>query len=166
MSNKTRRILFCTGAVLLLVLIAGLMFIVGRGHTVYLDNKTLEYEGQTYSALYKIEILKNGEKVAKLNKRERGMATNIGQNFKITLILTREKKGAQETREIELKLPYSMDGIVINLPGYLEGLPQEAWMTEFVSEPEPVSEENEEPDLSEDEIPMGKTKVVPKIPYH
>ena len=32
MSNKTRRILFCTGAVLLLVLIAGLMFIVGRGH--------------------------------------------------------------------------------------------------------------------------------------
>ena len=124
MSNKTRRILFCTGAVLLLVLIAGLMFIVGRGHTVYLDNKTLEYEGQTYSALYKIEILKNGEKVAKLNKRERGMATNIGQNFKITLIVTKEKKGAEETREIQLKLPYSMDGIIINLPAYLAGLPQ------------------------------------------
>ena len=92
--NKTRKLLFRVGAVLLLVLIAGFMFIVGRGHTVYLDNKTLEYEGQTYSALYKIEILKNGEKVAKLNKRERGMATNIGQTCKLTLVITKEKKVA------------------------------------------------------------------------
>ena len=139
--NKTRKLLFRVGAVLLLVLIAGLMFIVGRGHTVYLDNKTLEYEGQTYSALYKIEILKNGEKVAKLNKRERGMATNIGQTCKLTLVITKEKKGAEETQEIELKLPYSMDGIIINLPAYLAGLPQEAYLSEFISaaeqEPEP-----------------------------
>ena len=51
MNSKTRRILFCAGAVLLLVLIAGLMFVVGRGHSVYLDNKTLEYNGKTYAAL-------------------------------------------------------------------------------------------------------------------
>ena len=141
MSNKTRRILFCTGAVLLLVLIAGLMFIVGRGHTVYLDNKTLEYNGQTYSAMHKIEVVQNGKTLTKLNKRERGMATNIGQNFKITLIVTKEKKAAEETREIQLKLPYSMDGIIINLPAYLAGLPQEAYLSEFISaaeqEPEP-----------------------------
>ena len=143
MSNKSRRILFCTGAVLLLVLIAGLMFIVGRGHTVYLDNKTLEYNGQTYSAMHKIEVVQNGKTLTKLNKRERGMATNIGQNFKITLIVTKEKKGAEETREIQLKLPYSMDGIIINLPAYLAGLPQEAYLSEFIStaEQEPVPEE-------------------------
>ena len=143
MSNKTRRILFCTGAVLLLVLIAGLMFIVGRGHTVYLDNKTLEYNGQTYSAMHKIEVVQNGKTLTKLNKRERGMATNIGQNFKITLIVTKEKKGAEETREIQLKLPYSMDGIIVNLPGYLADLPQEAYLSEFIStaEQEPVPEE-------------------------
>ena len=143
MSNKSRRILFCTGAVLLLVLIAGLMFIVGRGHTVYLDNKTLEYNGQTYSAMHKIEVVQNGKTLTKLNKRERGMATNIGQNFKITLIVTKEKKGAEETREIQLKLPYSMDGIIVNLPGYLADLPQEAYLSEFIStaEQEPVPEE-------------------------
>ena len=70
-----------------------------------------------------------------------GAATNIGQNFKITLIVTKEKKGAEETREIQLKLPYSMDGIIINLPGYLADLPQEAYLSEFISaaeqEPEP-----------------------------
>lgn len=44
---------------------------------------------------------------------------------------------------------------MVNIPGYLAGLPQEAWMTQFVSEPEPVSEEDEEPGALEDEIPMG-----------
>ena len=33
---------------------------------------------------------------------------------------------------ISLKLPYSLDGIVLNLPGLLAQLPQEAYMTEFV----------------------------------
>ncbi len=150
MNGKTRRILFCTGAVLLLVLIAGLMFIVGRGHSVYLDNKTLEYDGKTYNAFHKVEVVQNGKTLTKLNKRERGMATNIGQNFKITLIVTKEKKGAEETHEIQLKLPYSLDGIVINLPGYLENLPQEAWMTEFV--PVATQEESKEEAPATDEF--------------
>ncbi len=150
--NKTRRILFCTGAVLLLVLIAGLMFIVGRGHSVYLDNKTLEYDGQTYNAYHKVEVVQNGKTLTELNKRERGAATNIGQNFKITLIVTKEKKGAEETHEIQLKLPYSLDGIVINIPGYLEGLPQEAWMSEFI--PVATQEEQKEEAPTSDEFGM------------
>jgi len=150
MNSKTRRILFCTGAVLLLVVIAGLMFIVGRGHSVYLDNKTLEYDGQTYNAYHKVEVVQNGKTLTELNKRERGAATNIGQNFKITLIVTKEKKGAEETHEIQLKLPYSLDGIVINIPGYLEGLPQEAWMSEFI--PVATQEEQKEEAPTSDEF--------------
>lgn len=143
--NKTRKLLFRIGAVLVLLLIAGLMLIVGRGHTVYLDNKTLEYNGKTYEALYKVEVVKDGKTLTKLNKRERGMATNIGQNFKITLLVTREKNGVEETREIRFKLPYSMDGIIINIPGYLAELPQEAFLEEFISEPEPATDSDELP---------------------
>ena len=40
--NKTRRWLFRLGTLLILVAIAACMMVVGRGHTVYLDNKTLE----------------------------------------------------------------------------------------------------------------------------
>ena len=94
--------------------------------------------------------MQRGKTLSNLSKRERGMATNIGQNFKITLILTREKNGAKETKEIEIKLPYSMDGIVINLPGYLEGLPQEAWMSEFV--PVATQEEQKEETPTTDEF--------------
>ena len=158
--NKTRRLLFRLGTLIILLAIAGCMMVVGRGHTVYLDNKTLEYNGQSYPALYKIEIEKDGEKIAKLSKRERGKATNIGQSFEVTLHITKEKKGAEETQVIQLKLPYSMDGIILNLPGYLQGLPEEAYLSEFIStaETEPVEEETPTEDefgISTEETPSG-----------
>ncbi len=141
--SKTRRLLFRLGTLLVLLAIAACMMVVGRGHTVFLDNKTLEYNGQSYPALYKIEVEKDGETIAKLNKRERGKATNIGQTFDITLRITKEKKGAEEEQTIRIKLPYSMDGIILNLPGYLEGLPEEAYLSEFISseETEPAPED-------------------------
>ena len=36
-----RTILFRIGAILLLLVIAGIMMVIGRGHTVYIDNKSL-----------------------------------------------------------------------------------------------------------------------------
>lgn len=140
---KTRRILFSLLLALVLVAIAACMMVIGRGHTVYFDNKTLEdYQGQEYKAANKIVVTVKGEEVAKLAKRERGMATWIGQNFKMVLEVTQEKGGEPEIREIDLKLPYSVDGIVINLPALLAGLPEEAWFSEFVPAvtEEPVDE--------------------------
>ena len=144
------------GAALLVVLaVAACMFLIGRGHTVYIDNKTLEYNGESYGALQRVEVYVGGERLSRLAKRERTMSTVIGQSFEMRLVNT-VNKGDEPTEEIvKLSLPYSWDGIVVNIPGYLAGLPQEAWMTQFVSEPEPVSEEDEEPGALEDEIPMG-----------
>ncbi|MBR3174645.1 MAG: hypothetical protein IKF55_02120 [Oscillospiraceae bacterium] len=155
MSNK-RRLLFRILAVAALILIAALMMLVGRGHTVYLDNKTLEYNGSTYEAPYKVTVTVNGEQAAKLYDKERGSATNIGQNFEMTLEVMREKGGSEVVSTHRFKLPYSMDGIVVNIPGVLAGLPEDAWMSEFVSlvPDEPVDEESvpgiDEFDLGED----------------
>lgn len=153
MNNKRKWII--RGCSLLVILaIAALMFLVGRGHTVYIDNKTLEFNGQTADALQRVEVWVGGERLSKLAKRERTMSTVIGQNFEMKLINT-VNKGDEPTEEIvKISLPYGWDGIVVNVPGYLAGLPQEAWMTEFIAEPEPVTAEDE-PELSEDEIPMG-----------
>ncbi len=152
MSNK-RRLLFRILAVAVLILIAALMMLVGRGHTVYFDNKTLEYDGTTYDAPYKVTVYVGGEQAAKLNAKERGMATTIGQNFEMELKIM-EVKGGDETRETyQLKLPRSIDGIVVNLPGFLAGLPEEAWMSEFVPiVPESSSEEEEVPGGDEFEM--------------
>ena len=141
--SKTRRWIFRIAAVVLLVAIAGAMMVIGRGHTVYFDNKTLEdYQGQTYKSFEKVVVTVKGEEVAKLAKRERGMSIWIGQNFKMILEVTREKGGEPEIHEIDLKLPYNVDGIVVNLPALLAGLPEEAWFSEFVpAETEAPAEE-------------------------
>lgn len=155
--NKTRSLLFRLGTVLILVGICVCMMIVGRGHTVYLDNKKIEVDGVEYAPPYKITVFVGGEQVAKLNARDRGMATCIGQNFEMTLKIMKEKGGEETTETYRLKLPYQLDGIVVNLPAYLAGLPEEAWMSEFVSLATETSAEDEElPGGDEmDEFEMG-----------
>lgn len=152
--NSKRKWLFRGCALLIVLLVAAWMFVVGRGHTVYIDNKTLEYNGETYGALQRVEVYVGGERLSKLGKRERTMSTVIGQSFETRLVNTVEKGGEPTETVVRLTLPYGWDGIVVNVPGYLAGLPQEAWMTEFVSAPEPVTEEDE-PVATEDDIPMG-----------
>ena len=48
-----RRLLFQILAVVLLVAIGYTMTIIGRGHTIYLDSKTLEYDGQPAQAMWR-----------------------------------------------------------------------------------------------------------------
>lgn len=126
-----------------LIGIGVLMYFLGRGHTVYIDNKKLEYNGETYDTPYKVEVYVGGERIAKLYDKERGSSTCIGANFEMELVITQEKGGNEMTAVCNIKLPYSMDGIIVNIPGLLAGLPEEAWMSEFISteELEPVDEE-------------------------
>lgn len=138
MSRRT--FLFRGGLILALVIIAACMFIVGRGHTVYFDNKALDYNGQHAKAPYKIEVWVNDDRVAKLYEDERGMADTMGQNFSMIVQITDEKGGDPKTAAVSLKLPYSMDGIVLNIPAMMAGMPPEAYLSEFVV----MNEENEE----------------------
>ena len=151
--NNKRKWIFRAGTILVILAIAACMFLVGRGHTVYVDNKTLEYNGETYNALYRVEVWVGGERLSKLAKRERTSSTVIGQSFEMKLVNTENKGDEPKEIEVKLSLPYGWDGAVVNVPGYLAGLPQEAWMTQFVSEPEPVTEEDETTP-TEDDIPM------------
>jgi len=153
--KSKRRIVFSLLMVLFLVAVAACMMVIGRGHTVYFDNKTLEdYNGQEYKAAHKVVVTVKGEEVAKLGKRDRGMSIWIGQNFKMTLEVTQEKGDEPEVREFSLKLPYSVDGIVVNLPALLAGLPEEAWFSEFVPAATEEPAEGEEPVIG-DEFGLG-----------
>ena len=152
--NK-RRLFFRLGAIALLVVIAACMMVIGRGHTVYVDNKSLDYNGETYKPYYRATVYVNGERISKLQPKERTSATNIGQSFSMTLELIKEKGQDAETVDISLKLPYSMDGIIVNIPGYMAGLPEEAWMTEFVSTPTEAEMQDEEIPTEEEDVLAG-----------
>ena len=141
MKNKTsnRRLIFQLTAVVVLIAIAYAMTIIGRGHTVYLDNKKLEYN------------------------RERGSATCIGQKFTVTLEITEKKGGSETTQTYTIPLPKNMDGIIINLPAYLAGLGEDAYLTEFIPSPDAEIVEEDTPsgddfgmdDMTMDEVPVG-----------
>ena len=131
-------------ALVVVVAVAAAMMVIGRGHTIYLDNKTIEdYQGQEYKSFERVVITVDEEEVAKLQKRERGMATCIGQTFKMTLEITENKGDEPRIQEVTIDLPYGVDGIIINLPAYLAGLPEEAWFSEFVPmvEEEPAEDD-------------------------
>ena len=154
MSNKRKWIFrACTLAFLLIV--AAVMFIIGRGHTVYIDNKTLEYNGQTAEAFQKVEVYVGEERLSKLAKRERTMSDVIGQSFSMRLIITKNKGDDPVEETVSISLPYNWDGIVVNVPAYLAGMPQEAWMTEFVPLATEVTETEEEGIPGEEDAMMG-----------
>ncbi len=147
---KTRRWVIRIAAIIILIVIAAVMMVIGRGHTIYFDNKSLDYNGTTYSDLHKIEVILKGEQVAKLYERERGSSTWIGQNFKMDLVVTADDNSEEEGYSISLSLPYNMDGIIINIPALLNGLPQDAWMSEFI--PDPSEEEEDAEEINTDEF--------------
>ena len=151
MKNK-RMLLFRIGTILLLLIIAGTMMIIGRGHTVYMDNKTMDYNGQTYESFYKVVVFVDGKQVGKLYDRERAMATNIGQKFDVTFEVTPEKGGDELVYNVSINLPYSMDGVAINLPTYLAGLSEDVFLSEFVSA---VEETEAEEETTVDEFGIG-----------
>ena len=76
--------------VLVLVLVAVLMLRIGRGHTVYFDNRALDKDGQSVAAPYKITVYVNGEQISKLYDKERCMVTNIGDSLELTPYSFRE----------------------------------------------------------------------------
>ena len=136
--------------------IAVLMFIIGRGHTVYFDNKKLEANGETIDSIYSVEVYVDGERVAKLRDDERGMTQTMGQNFSMELAVKKEKGGDASRMKVSLPLPYSMDGIIINIPALLSGKDSSVYMSEFIPTP---SEE----DLEDEEVVTDETEGLMKF---
>lgn len=149
MKNKTRSWIIRAAFLLVLVLIAMVMLRIGRGHTVYFDNRALDYQGTTTAAPYKITVTVNGEQISKLYEKERCSVTNIGDKLELTLEVMQQKGGSETTTTYTLKLPHNLDGVIINLPGYIAGLPEEAYLEEFIPAPS-TDLDDEEPPVTDD----------------
>ena len=139
-----RKLLFRLGTIVVLLAIAACMMVIGRGHTVYFDNKKLEYEGQEIGTYRRINVFVNGEQVAKLSAKDRGMATFTGQKFSFEIEATKEKGDDPVTVKYNITVPYGRDGTVLNLPGMLAELPEEAYTSEFVPVATETTAEDEE----------------------
>ena len=140
--------------ILVLVLVAVLMLRIGRGHTVYFDNRALDKDGQSVAAPYKITVYVNGEQISKLYDKERCMVTNIGDRLELTVEVMQQKGGSEATETYKLTLPHSIDSVIINLPAYMAGLPEEAYLEEFIPAPSADLDDEEVPN-TEDDMGLG-----------
>ena len=140
--------------VLVLVLVAVLMLRIGRGHTVYFDNRALDKDGQSVAAPYKITVYVNGEQISKLYDKERCMVTNIGDSLELSVEVMQQKGGSETTETYKLTLPHSIDSVIINLPAYMAGLPEEAYLEEFIPAPSADLDDEEVPN-TEDDMGLG-----------
>ena len=154
-AGSNRKWIFRIAALLIVLVICVIMFIIGRGHTVYFDNTKLELNGKTIEPFHKVDVIVKGEKVAKLRAKERGMASCRGQSFDMDLVITEEKDGPSKTVHVGMGLPYNLDGIVINLPALMAGESEDVYMTEFVSQAVDTSADDEEVVITDEfEMPM------------
>lgn len=145
--NKTRKILFTLGLLIILVAICIICFIVGRGHTVYLDNKDTD----TTKAYQYIDVYYQGEKVTTLAQNERTVVSVIGQKLDLDLVVTKKRNSFdEEDVKVSIKLPYDKDNIVVSLNGYLEN--DENYLSEFVSLIPDTPAEDEEISIDEYDI--------------
>ena len=149
---KKRRILIRLIALALIIALGAAMMIIGRGHTVYFDNKDLTADGTDYTAFYKVEVFVNDVSVAKLGEGDRGMVSTMGQDFKMVLHITPKKDAKKVGSAVTLKLPYNLDGIILNLPALLSGATEDIYMEEFI--PAPVTEDPSEDVVVTDEFEM------------
>ncbi len=149
-----RSLIIKIATVVVILGIAACMFVIGRGHTIYFDAKKVEYNGDTYDPAYGTAGFVNGELVAGLEKGDRVMATWIGQDFKMSVEVTPEKGAEAVPYEFSIKLPYNLDGIVLNMPALLAGLPEDVYMSEFVSMAV-TADDNADEEIVTDEFELG-----------
>ena len=145
MKTTKRSWLIRIAFILVLVLVAVLMLRIGRGHTVYFDNRAVDKGGQSVEAPYKITVYVNGEQISKLYEKERCLTTVIGDKLELTVEVMQQKGGSETTETYQMTLPHNIDGIIINLPAYLE---------EFIPAP-PTEEDDEEAPNTEDDMGLG-----------
>ena len=148
-----RRLLFRVAAIVIILAIAAVMFVIGRGHTLYFDNKETAYNGQTVEPFYKVVVTVGDQKPAKLSKGDRGMGEVMGQKLSMTLEITDEEGASPHAHKVNMSVPYNMDGITINIPALMAGLPEDAYLSEFVIEVPDTGATDEE--IVTDEFDMG-----------
>ena len=129
---KNRKWIYRCLLILILIIICFLMIYIGRGHTLYFDNKDMEVNGSLIEAPYRVKVFIKGKEVANLNNGDRGMGIWIGPKAHLDFEITKVKGGDKENASYSVALPRAYDGVVINLVGLMNNATYDTYISEFV----------------------------------
>ena len=121
-------------AILIIILVAIWMYVIGKQHNIYIDNK----DYGSYKAFSWVDVTVDKQEPLGLAKRDRDVFTVVNQTHKFKV----EANG--ETKEVKLRIPLEMKNVIINLPAFMAALDQAEWMSEFIIETVSVESQTEE----------------------
>ena len=147
----TRRNLFQLFAAILIILIAVLMFIIGKQHALLLDNKTVEDSGTTYQAFSIVEVQVNKEPEIELAARDRDRVDVMGQRHRITVTYT-DRSFEEHVFEKKFSVPMSYAMVLISIPALVGGADESVWLQECIPPTAAVAPVSQEPEIVSDEL--------------
>ncbi len=110
-----RRFLVRTGLVILYAAALGLTFVMGKGHTILIDNK--DAADGSYEATDGIMVSVDGGEALELYAGDRDMVLVKGQNHKVTIETFDGEKSVKT-----IKLPIDIDMLIMSVPKLQAGI--------------------------------------------
>lgn len=108
--------------VVFLIALGIVLFIIGKEHKVFIDNRDLSIAGENYTATVRYEVWVDGEKIGRttLNPGKRNVIYLAGPQHKIVL---REIKDGKTVGKIEkdINLSLGQTQVIINIPALVAG---------------------------------------------
>jgi hypothetical protein len=119
---NARRFVIRFVLVALLVVLAFVMYSVGKEHSVLLDNKTAVIDGVEYVALkHAILVVDDGGKKNDIRADGRLAQKMVGKSHRLKLEILRDDKSVEKTVERTVKLDMDMKKWMISLPALAQG---------------------------------------------
>ena len=126
----------------------------GKTERECIDRFVNEAEANGYIELN--EAVREGKK---LSAGDRGMGEVMGQKLSMTVEITDSEGASPHAHKVNMSIPYNMDGITINIPALMAGLPEDAYLSEFEilapAEDEEGTDEANPDDMGTEEFEMG-----------
>jgi len=145
-----RRLIVRIVAIVLVLILAVVMFHIGKEHTILLDNKTVG----DYKALSQVNVTIDKLPEIELYPRDRDQAVVTAQNHRIRLVYT-DSSYNEVVLEKKLKLPISEKMMLLSIPTLVANpdAPQSEWLTHF--EVVPVAPTAEDEQIVTDDTAIG-----------
>jgi len=114
---KNRRNFIRISLIVILIFISLLLFLFGKQHEVFVDNKTVEINGTQYLNIDKANIKIDDDEYIEVAKRKRKKLITVGPFHTITVQYTNEE-GKTIILEEKINLGFKGD-VVINIPALI-----------------------------------------------
>ena len=113
-------------AVCLVAALSTLLFYIGREHQIFIDNRSIEVENESFRALKFVRVTVNDAPPVELMPRDRDLVKVVGPSFRFKVeVMDEFGEEVEKVMERELRLGFAKD-VMLSMP--LMASDRDDWM--------------------------------------